>query len=222
MISMHPLLIRALAVALSIGLSLALAILGSGGVHAYFANPARSAVVVVTLALGVASLFVGGNLSAGLREDRGNRWVIPAFAALGLLGAYLPAWADREGLWTLDGDAVRWLGVALLAAGGALRLWPVAVLGRRFSGLVAIQPGHELVTTGLYSRIRHPSYLGLLILALGWGLAFNTGVGVLLALLNIPPLVARMDSEERLLGSEFGAAYDVYRAHTARLIPGVY
>lgn len=222
MISMHPLLIRALAVALSIGLSLALAILGAGGVDAYFANPARSAVVVVTLALGVASLFVGGNLSAGLREDRGNRWVIPAFAALGLLGAYLPAWADREGLWTLDGDAVRWLGVALLAAGGALRLWPVAVLGRRFSGLVAIQPGHELVTTGLYSRIRHPSYLGLLILALGWGLAFNTGVGVLLALLNIPPLVARMDSEERLLGSEFGAAYDVYRAHTARLIPGVY
>lgn len=222
MISMHPLLIRALAVALSIGLSLALAILGAGGVDAYFANPARSAVVVVTLALGVASLFVGGNLSAGLREDRANRWVIPAFAALGLLGAYLPAWADREGLWTLDGDAVRWLGVALLAAGGALRLWPVAVLGRRFSGLVAIQPGHELVTTGLYSRIRHPSYLGLLILALGWGLAFNTGVGVLLALLNIPPLVARMDSEERLLGSEFGAAYDVYRAHTARLIPGVY
>ncbi|MGD9658340.1 MAG: isoprenylcysteine carboxylmethyltransferase family protein [Methylocystis sp.] len=218
----HSLLIRVFAVALSIGVFLGLAILGAGGIDAYFANPARTAVVVVTLALGVASLFVGGNLSPGLREDRGNRWVIPAFFIIGLLSAYLPAWADREGFWTLDGDAVRWLGVALYASGGALRLSSVAVLGRRFSGLVAIQPGHELVTTGLYGRIRHPSYLGLLISVFGWGLAFNTAVGVLLAAANILPLVARMNAEERLLGSEFGASYDVYRAHTARLIPGVY
>ena len=87
----------------------------------------------------------------------------------------------------------------MYAGGGALRLWPVFVLGRRFSGLVAIQPGHTLVTDGLYSRIRNPSYLGLLILSLGWALAFRSGAGVLLAALNIPPLIARMNSEERLL-----------------------
>jgi len=216
------LLIRVFAVAVSIGLYLALAITGGGGIEAFFSNPARTALVVVTIALGVASLFVDGNLSPGLREDRGNRWVIAAFLIIGLLAAYLPAWADRANVWRLDGDAVRWLGVALLAAGGVLRLWPVAVLGRRFSGLVAIQPGHELVTTGIYSRIRHPSYLGLLISALGWGLAFNTAVGLFLALANIPPLVARMNAEERLLSSEFGGAYEEYRAQTARLIPGVY
>ncbi|MGJ0505384.1 MAG: methyltransferase family protein [Methylocystis sp.] len=216
------LLIRIFAVALSIGLYLALAIIGGGGIEAFFSSPARTALVIVSLALGVASLFVDGNLSPGLREDRGNRWVIAAFLIIGLLAAYLPAWADRENVWRLDGDAVRWLGVALLAAGGVLRLWPVAVLGRRFSGLVAIQPGHELVTTGIYSRIRHPSYLGLLISALGWGLAFNTAVGLFLALANIPPLVARMNAEERLLSSEFGGAYEEYRAQTARLIPGVY
>lgn len=62
----------------------------------------------------------------------------------------------------------------------------------------------------------------LLVAALGGGFAFNTGVGVLLALRNIPPLVARMNAEERLLNSEFGATYDSYRARTARLIPGVY
>jgi len=216
------LLIRIFAVALSIGLYLALAIIGGGGIEAFFSSPARTALVIVTLALGVASLFVDGNLSPGLREDRGNRWVIAAFLIIGLLAAYLPAWADRENVWRLDGDAGRWLGVALLAAGGVLRLWPVAVLGRRFSGLVAIQPGHELVTTGIYNRIRHPSYLGLLISALGWGLAFNTAVGLFLALANIPPLVARMNAEERLLSSEFGGAYEEYRAQTARLIPGVY
>jgi protein-S-isoprenylcysteine O-methyltransferase Ste14 len=63
--------------------------------------------------------------------------------------------------------------------------WPVFVLGHRFSGLVAIQPGHALVTTGLYGAIRHASYLGLLVNSLGWSLAFRSGVGVMLtALLN--------------------------------------
>lgn len=219
---MKPLLIRAAAAMGAIAVYLWLAILGGGGFSAFFSNPARTALAIVTTALGVASIFVGGSLSPGLREDRSNRWVIFAFLIIGLVAAYLPAWSDRQGFWRLDGEAVRWLGVTLVAGGGALRLWPVAVLGHRFSGLVAIQPGHRLVTSGLYSRIRHPSYLGLFITALGWGLAFNTGVGVLLALLNIPPLVARMNSEERLLSSEFGAEYDAYRARTARLIPGLY
>jgi hypothetical protein len=53
-----------------------------------------------------------------VREDRGNRWVLPVFFVLALLA-----------------------GVLLFAAGGALRLWPVFVLRDRFSGLVAIQQG---------------------------------------------------------------------------------
>ena len=86
---------------------------------------------------------------------------------------------------------------------------------------MAIQPGHSLVTDGLYSRIRNPSYLGLLILSLGWALAFRSGAGVLLAALNIPPLIARMNSEERLLHAQFGQEYEAYRARTWRLLPGL-
>jgi protein-S-isoprenylcysteine O-methyltransferase Ste14 len=111
--------------------------------------------------------------------------------------------------------------VALLAAGGALRLWPVFVLGDRFSGLVAIQPGHRLVTSGVYGVIRHPSYL-LLISSLGWGLAFRSVIGVLLAALLVPPLLVRINVEERLLHSQFGAEYEAYRARTSRLIPELY
>src|SRR5262249_15629661 len=128
----------------------------------------------------------------------------------------------RKDFWTFDGDAVRWLGVVLFAAGGALRIWPVFVLHRRFSGLVAIQPGHTLVTRGIYGVIRHPSYLGLLVHSLGWALAFRSGVGVLLAALTIPPLVARIRAEERLLHTQFGHEYDAYRSRTSRLLPGIY
>jgi protein-S-isoprenylcysteine O-methyltransferase Ste14 len=141
---------------------------------------------------------------------------------IGLLDGYLPALTDRKEFWTLDGDPIRWVGVALFAAGGALRIWPVFVLGDRFSGLVAIQPGHRLVTNGIYSVIRNPSYLGLLLSMPGWALAFRSGVGKLLVVLLLPPLVARIHAEERLLRTQFGGEYDAYCARAWRLIPGLY
>ena len=199
-----------------------LSILGWDGFRPFFSHPALAALVVVLFVLSVVSFFAGGNLSPGVREARGNRWVIAVFAVIGFLNAYLPAYTDRKELWTIDGDTIRWVGVALFAAGGVLRIWPVFVLGQRFSGLVAIQPGHTLVTSGVYGVIRHPSYLGLLINSLGWSLAFRSGVGVLLTMLLIPILLSRISAEENLLRAQFGDDYSAYCSHTWRLIPGIY
>ena len=199
-----------------------LAILGWGGFGPFFSQPALIALTAVMVALCVVAFFAGGNISSGVREDRSNRWVLVVFTIVGLLLGFLTAYTDRREFWTIGGDSVRWLGVALSAAGGALRLWPVFVLGNRFSGLVAIQPGHRLVTTGVYRVIRHPSYLGLLITSLGWALAFRSGVGVLLTALLVPPLLARIRAEERLLRAQFGDEYEVYGKRTSRLIPGLY
>jgi protein-S-isoprenylcysteine O-methyltransferase Ste14 len=199
-----------------------LAALGWGGLAALLSNPARIVAVIILFALSAVALFSEGNLNPGQREDRANRWVIAALVLIGLLGGYLPACTDRTNFWTIDGNAVRWLGDALFAAGGALRIWPVFVLGRRFSGLVAIQPGHTLVTTGPYGIIRHPSYLGLLVNALGWALVFRSAVGIALTATTIVPVIARIRAEETLLGAQFGAEYESYCRHTSRLIPGLY
>jgi protein-S-isoprenylcysteine O-methyltransferase Ste14 len=56
----------------------------------------------------------------------------------------------------------------------------------------------------------------------GWVLVFRSGIGVLMTLLMIPPLVARIRSEEALLREAFGADYKAYCARTWRLVPGVY
>jgi protein-S-isoprenylcysteine O-methyltransferase Ste14 len=61
--------------------------------------------------------------------------------------------------------------MAILAA--RMAVWPVVALGSRFSGLVAIQPGHTLLATGIYGVVRHPSYLGLLVNSLGWASPFD-------------------------------------------------
>jgi protein-S-isoprenylcysteine O-methyltransferase Ste14 len=214
--------VRLLSVTFGTAAYTGVAILGWGGFPPFFSHPALIALVVVLFALSCLALFAGGNLSPGLREDRANRWVLAAFGLIGLLNAYVPAYTDRKELWTIDTDTVRWLGVVLFATGGALRIWPVFVLGHRFSGLVAIQAGHTLVTSGVYGVIRHPSYLGLLVNSLGWSLAFRSGVGVLLTALLVPPLLARIRSEETLLRAQFGDEYNGYCAHTSRLIPGVF
>lgn len=203
-------------------LQLGLAILGWGGFAGFFSHPPLAVMTALTVLMGVAALFTQGNLSAGEREDRSNRWVLWAFTVLSILLAYVPAYCDRHGLWTLGGDSLRWAGLAVFTVGGVLRLWPVFVLGRRFSGLVAIQRDHELVTSGIYRRVRNPSYLGLLLGALGWALVFRSVLGVVITLLLLIPLCGRMRAEEQLLAEHFGAEYESYRQRTWRLFPGVY
>lgn len=201
---------------------LGLAILGIGGPRAFFSHPALWVIALSTLVMTGVALFSEGNLSPGEQEDRGNRWVLVAFGILGLLLAFLPAYTDRLHVWTVGDADVRWLGVVFFILGGILRLWPVFVLGKRFSGLVAIQPGHRLVTTGIYGTLRNPSYLGLLINCVGWSLAFRSGVGLLLTALMLIPLIARIHAEEALLHKQFGKQYDTYCAYTWRLVPWVY
>ena len=199
-----------------------LAITAWGGWRAFFAHRAFIALAAVVVCMMLAAPFSSGGMNPGEKEDRGNRWVLVAFFCLALLNAYVPPLADRLGFLTIDGDATRWLGVALFAAGGALRLWAVFVLGRRFSGLVAIQTDHRLHTSGIYSWVRNPAYLGMEVHLLGWALTFRSGIGIGVVALGLIPLVARIRSEEKLLHEHFGAEYEAYMARTWRLVPWVY
>jgi protein-S-isoprenylcysteine O-methyltransferase Ste14 len=203
---------------------LALMAWGWGSLRGFFADPARTALVVLTLGMSITALFSNSSgLGKGVREDRSNRWVLPPLIGLGLLMVWLTPYLDRHNEWVWGGEAVRWTGVALTLVGGCLRLAPVFELGRRFSGLVAIQEGHTLKTDGLYRIIRHPSYLGLLIGTFGWAVVFRCVLpGLVLTALITLAVVARMNSEERLLAQQFGDEYAAYRKKTWRLIPLVY
>lgn len=87
---------------------LGLAILGWGGLAAFFSHPALIALAILTFVMSGVALFSGGNLSPGIREDRSNRWVIGAFAFIGLLTGFLPAYTDRIGFWTWRYHSVGW------------------------------------------------------------------------------------------------------------------
>jgi protein-S-isoprenylcysteine O-methyltransferase Ste14 len=193
---------------------------GSWG--SYLAHPARAGAVVLALVFALVFSCSGLNLSSGKREEVGNRWIFLPMIVLTPLLVWLPPYMDRRDLWVIDGGAARYLGLALLAVGGLLRVWPMFVLGQRFSILPAIQEHHELVTDGPYRHIRHPSYLGGLLGTAGWALVFRSSVGLLIMVPLLGLTIARINAEEALLASEFGSAYSHYRKRSWRLVPWVY
>jgi protein-S-isoprenylcysteine O-methyltransferase len=112
---------------------------------------------------------------------------------------------------------------ALFAAGLALRWYSIYYLGRFFTVSVAIHSRHEVIDTGPYRHIRHPSYSGALLAFLGLALSLDNWAS--LALIVIPVLMAfrrRIRIEERALANALGQPYTGYMQRTKRLIPGVY
>ena len=85
--------------------------------------------------------------------------------------AILPRWEDELASSRKFGPFAGFL--AGVMASASIPLLP-------FSGLVAIQRAHRLVTNGPYKMVHHPSYLRLLVSSLGWALVFGSGVGVVL------------------------------------------
>jgi protein-S-isoprenylcysteine O-methyltransferase Ste14 len=115
------------------------------------------------------------------------------------------------------------LAVWVLVAGLAIRAVAIWTLGRSFSANVALRAGQTLQRSGLYSIVRHPSYLGLEIVFLAFALHSQTWA--CLAVVLVPPTLAvllRIHVEESALRMGFGAEYDDYSRSTKRLIPGVY
>lgn len=206
----------------SVALHIGLAVAGWGGWNHLTGHPARAWACGITVLLAVVAMWTRVNLDPGDREDSANRWVFLPSALIWLALAFFPAFADRRDIGTFDSEAVRYLGLFVLALGGFFRLAPMFVLGHRFSGLVAIQRDHRLVTDGLYQYLRHPSYLGAVLALVGWTLVFRSACGLTLCGLFAYLIDVRVRAEEALLVSEFGEEYQAYQRRSWRLMPFLY
>jgi protein-S-isoprenylcysteine O-methyltransferase len=114
-------------------------------------------------------------------------------------------------------------GCALFALGLGLRWYSIWYLGRFFTVNVAIHSRHEIIDSGPYRRIRHPSYAGALLAFLGLALSLDNWAS--LALIQLPVIMAfrrRIRIEERALANALGQPYTSYMQRTKRLVPGVY
>jgi protein-S-isoprenylcysteine O-methyltransferase Ste14 len=115
------------------------------------------------------------------------------------------------------------ISLLILAGGLALRWTAIFTLRRFFTASVTVLQNHELVRTGLYRHLRHPSYSGLLLAFIG--VAVSDGNWLSLPAVVVPvflALVYRIRVEESALVSAFGRDYAEYRKSTKGLIPGVF
>ena len=159
--------------------------------------------------------------------DRFSVYVMSASLELPVILAFL-LWrrvilSHGQGGFGALAEPLGYLGCACIMAGIVIRLLAVATLRKQFTTTVSIVSHHELIQTGLYRILRHPSYTGLLAIELGIGLASRNWLGLALAVvLPLAGTLYRMHVEELALLRHFGPAYQAYAARTKRLIPGIY
>ncbi len=114
-------------------------------------------------------------------------------------------------------------GLVLFILGLIIRWIAIIYLGRFFTVNVAIAEDHELVTTGPYRYVRHPSYTGTLLIFLGFGLCMLNIFSLAAVFLPIcAAFLWRMHVEEAALQDAFGDRYQLYAATKRRLLPFVY
>jgi protein-S-isoprenylcysteine O-methyltransferase Ste14 len=113
-------------------------------------------------------------------------------------------------------------GLLSIVFGLILALAGAFTLRTNYSSTLVIREGHKLVVHGVYGVVRHPIYLGAILVALGMPIVTSSWVAIPPMLLLIPLFAYRMRIEERLLLQEFGDEYLKYMARTKRLVPFLY
>lgn len=114
-------------------------------------------------------------------------------------------------------------GTALICFGFSLRYWSVITLGKYFRTTVEIEQGHKVVKTGPYRYIRHPSYSGIILFFIGYGLLSQHWASLAIAAaLPAAALIYRIRIEEQAMAGMIGAEYRDYQKKTKKLIPGIW
>lgn len=153
--------------------------------------------------------------SVKTREDRGSLILLWSMITFGFIGGFFLSksanlfWAGFGFTFIIGGLIVRWIAILQL--------------GNAFTVDVAITKSASLKTDGIYERVRHPSYLGIMAIVIGFSITMNSIYSFMVLVLPVfIAVIFRIGVEEKVLIKEFGNNYLEYKSKTKRLIPGVF
>jgi protein-S-isoprenylcysteine O-methyltransferase Ste14 len=116
-----------------------------------------------------------------------------------------------------------WIGIGVMLLGLILRHWSIISLGRFFRTTIELEKGQKVIDNGPYRYIRHPSYAGIILFFIGYGIVskdwLSLGVAVFLP---IASLIYRIQIEEKELAEGMGPDYVAYQKRTKKLLPGIW
>jgi len=219
-------------IVLTLTLYAGLFLLGWGlrDIPGFFSEPARAAYIGFVVLMALATPFITRLIPEGIgdkgREEKHRTrqdvaWNV-ARPFLVILILSMP-YCDRHDILTMpESSSLRWTGLALVVAGFLLITWTTVELGRQYSVYITLQQDHKLITSGPYRYIRHPRYLGVMVVALGLALLFRSGIALAALPFLLSLLIFRLTDEEKLLREEFGAQWEAYVQRSWRLVPFIY
>lgn len=116
-----------------------------------------------------------------------------------------------------------YLGLPLILFGMLVRFYSIISLGKYFTVDFTIRENHRIKKDGIYSFIRHPSYLGLILSFIGLGISMNNWLStVVITLFITVAVINRIRIEEKMMLDIFGNEYSDYMKKTYCLLPWIY
>ena len=153
--------------------------------------------------------------------DRSSIWILFIFIGIG----YYLSFSFGS---TTTGRIYHWdtffaFGAILSITGLLIRIISIVTLKQHFTYTVTKIDNHELIDTGIYKRIRHPGYLGQLVIFFGISVAFSNWASMILMILPVSiGYLNRIRVEEKFMIEQMGQKYLEYQSRTKKLIPMIY
>jgi protein-S-isoprenylcysteine O-methyltransferase Ste14 len=153
--------------------------------------------------------------------DRFSVWIIVGSISAGY-------WLSFIAASTHVGRIYHWntlflVGTALAIIGLIIRVTSILTLKQQFTYTITKVEDHQIIEKGLYKYIRHPGYLGQLIIFLGISVTLSNWLSVLLMIIPVlSGYIYRILVEEKFMAEQLGQKFIDYQKRTKRLIPGVY
>ncbi|MBK8517031.1 MAG: isoprenylcysteine carboxylmethyltransferase family protein [Saprospiraceae bacterium] len=153
--------------------------------------------------------------------DRFSIWILSISIAIGY-------WISFSIASTQVGRIRYWdyffaLGLILISVGLIIRIKSISTLKQHFTYAVNKIEDHELIEVGLYRNIRHPGYLGQLIIFLGISISLSNWISILSMMIAVLcGYIYRINTEEKFLVAQMGTIYINYQRRTKKLIPKLY
>jgi protein-S-isoprenylcysteine O-methyltransferase Ste14 len=195
--------------------------------EAFHGHPAYAAAWIAMYGLCIVPEIV---LSGRLRSaqdaqklDKGSKLIVILAANFAVPLGFLIAITFPGFLIAKHWEVLFGAGVVICLIGTLFRFYSIRTLGRFLTYDVAISAGQQVVVRGPYRWLRHPSYLGSLLVELGFGMTLTNWVALLVPTICLGAAYAyRISIEEQALVQGLGSPYHEYMQHTWRLIPFVF
>ncbi|MGV6846667.1 MAG: methyltransferase family protein [Lutibacter sp.] len=139
------------------------------------------------------------------------------------MAIFLGIYSSNYSFQIMNSGIISKLGLIIIVIGMIFRFLVIQSLGEFFTVNVTIKSSHQLKTTGYYRLVRHPSYAFSMLSFLGFGLALNNWLSLLIVFILIfLAFSIRIKVEEQVLIRYFGDEYKAYQFKTKKMIPYIY